>query len=267
MPSRRASRRDGTCLVFVDELQFQTHGSQANTCVTGQLLALLSMGPRLIYVCNYSLAHKLKARRQEDRQRLLAHPLVLEPDPPDSLCFQRLLREYFSVLPNDFPLNPSSVAEEIHRYTFGIKRAIVNLLCIAWRGAKARRGAKAKVSLDDLKSAYFSAQYSSYRGDTEVLWRHSMGEKVVRVDLVNPFLEHAQDTKKMVTADAAISEWKRQVAAAHVLDSMTPDESAAERELSKPTVKVAGTVNVVVRLKRDASSKASLLDALERLDH
>ena len=263
--ARRASRRDGTCLVFVDELQFQTHGSQANTRVTGQLLALLSLGPRLIYVCNYSLTHKLKDRRQEDQQRLLAHPLVLEPDPPESPCFRRLLREYFSVLPNDFPLDSANVAEEIHRYTFGIKRAIVNLLCVAWAVAKTKRGVMAKVGHDDLNAAYLSSTHSSYRDDTQALWRHSMGGKAMRNDLVNPFLEHAQERQKVVTVEVEIAEWKRQVAAAHILDSMTPDERAAERELSLQTLERSGTTNKVVRLKRDVSSKASMLDALDRL--
>lgn len=264
--SRRASRRDGTCLVFVDELQFQTHGSQANTRVTGQLLALLSMGPRLIYVCNYSLAHKLKARRQEDQQRLLANPLVLEPDPPESPCFQRLLREYFSVLQNDFPSNPSYVAEDIHRYTFGIKRAIVNLLCIAWRIAKTKRGAEACVGLDDFRSAYLSPQYSFYRDDTEALWRHSMGGRGVREDLVNPFHEHGSRRNNVVTANAAIETWKREVASSHVFDTMTPAERAAEIELSSLTLGQTSTAKKVVRLKRDLSSKVALLDALDRFD-
>ena len=252
--SRRASRRDGTCLVFVDELQFQTHGSQANTRVTAQLLALLSMGPRLIYVCNYSLAHKLKARRQEDQQRLLANPFVLEPDPPESPCFQRLLQEYFSVLQNDFPSNPSYVAEDIHRYTFGIKRAVLNLVCIAWRIAKTKRGAEARVGLDDLSAAYLSAQYSSYRDDTEALWRHSMGEKGVREDLVNPLREHSTGRNIVASADAAIKNWQREVASSHVFDTMTLAERAAETELSSLTIGKASIAKKVVPLRRDLSS-------------
>lgn len=263
--SRRASRRDGTCLAFVDELQFQSHGSQANTRVTGLLLSLLSVGPRLTYVCNYSLGHRLKARRQEDRQRLLAEPVVLEPDSPASAGFQRLLGEYFSVLPNDFELNPLNVAEDIHRYTFGIKRAIVNLLCIAWRKAKSR-GTSAKVGLDDVRTAYLSNSFSSYRDDSEALWRQSMGDKSVREDLVNPFAELGQDKSNVVKADAAIFEWQRQVSAAHVFDSMTPAERAAERELSPGTLSEFGASKKVVRLKSDRATKASLLDALERMD-
>ena len=87
----------------------------------------------------------------------------------------------------------------------------------------------------------------------------------MRNDLVNPFLEHAQERQKVVTVEVEIAEWKRQVAAAHILDSMTPDERAAERELSLQTLERSGTTNKVVRLKRDVSSKASMLDALDRL--
>ncbi len=263
--ARRASRRDGTCLAFVDELQFQSLGSQANTRVTAMLLSLLSLGPRLIYVSNYSLVHKLKLRRQEDRQRLLAHPIVLNPEQPESACFKRLLKEYFSVLRDDFLMEPSDAAELIHRYTFGIKRSVVSLLCLSWRIAKTKRGRLAKVGLDDVKDAYHSQSFYAYREDSEALWRCSMGDKKVRDDLDNPFGSDEQSNPKVVVASSAVQEWKRQVAASHVHDMMTPTEKFAERELLAPSSSEATKNQKVVKLKREASSKKSMLDALEHL--
>lgn len=263
--ARRASRRDGTCLALVDELQFQSLGSQANTRVTAMLLNLLSLGPRLIYVCNYSLGHRLKSRRQEDRQRLLAHPINLDPERPDSACFQRLLKEYFSVLPDDFALEVTDAAELIHRYTFGIKRSVVNLLCLSWRIAKSKRGRLTKVGLDDLKLAYHSQSFYAYREDTEALWRSTMGDKDVREDLINPFGRDEDARAKVVTATSAVQEWRRQVAEGHIYDMMTPVEKAAEKELVAHCVSETKPTQKVVRLKRDALSKNSMLNALDQI--
>lgn len=263
--ARKVSRRDGTCLAFVDELQFKTQSSQANTLVTSLILQLLSLGPRLVYVCNFSLGHRLKARRQEDRQRLLAHPIVLEPETPESACFHAVLSEYFSFLPEDFDLQAAEVAEVVHRYTFGIKRAVVSLLCLAWQAAKKKRGRLGKVGVDDLRSAYFSYMYTAYREDVEALWRHTFGDRQIREDLVNPFPSKDPETSRVVQATPAIEEWKKQVAAAHVHDLMTPEERAAEQELGPSISESVKPRNKVVRLRREASSKENMLDALSRM--
>lgn len=265
--AKRASRRDGTCLAFVDELQFQSLGSQANTRVTAMLLSLLSLGPRLIYVSNYSLVHKLKSRRQEDRQRLLAHPIVLGPEPADSTCFQALLKEYFSVSPDDFSLLKNDATELIHRYTFGIKRSVVKLLCLSWRNAKANRGQLAKVGLDDLEQAYHSQSFYSFREDCEDLWRRTMGETRVREDLINPFGADKKSPSNVVTATSAVQEWKRQVALAHVHDTMTPNEKSAERELVAHGEPASTESQKVVRIKRNATTKQSMLEALDQLKY
>lgn len=264
--ARRISRRDGTCLTLVDELQFRTHSSPANALVTGLLLNLISLGPRLVYTCNFSLGHRLKSRRQEDRQRLLAHPIVLEPDPFDSPCFQKLLQEYFLVAPDDFDLRAEQVAEEVHRYTFGIKRSVVNLLSLAWLSSKTKRGRTAKVVPDDLRAAYLSPRYLNFREDTELLWRHTMGERQIREDLVNPFESEVPEEKaKVVTANRAVQEYQRQVAQAHLDDLMTPAERAALKDLQSPADPMRSAKNKVVDLKRTKQTKESMLDALDRL--
>lgn len=262
--ARRASRRDGTCVAVVDELQFQTMGSQANTRVTGMLLNLLSLGPRLVYVCNFSLGHRLTTRRQEDRQRLLAHPIVMHPDAPDSPCFQNLLREYFCTLPDDFSLDPKTDAEVIHRYCFGIKRALASLMSLSWYFAKTKRGPAAKVGLDDVRAAYLSSRYTAFRDDVESLWRHALGDPNVREDLINPFPSDVENSSNVVTATSAVNEWKKQVAEAHVYDLMAPAEKAAELELTGANTSPVFRSKNVVKLPKKASSKASLLSTLEK---
>ena len=264
--ARLISRRDGTCLTVVDELQFRTHSSQANAVVTGLLLDLMSLGPRLVYACNYSLGHRLKSRRQEDRQRLLAHPILLEPDAADSSCFQKLLKEYFLVAPDDFDLNAEQVAEEVHRYSFGIKRAVVNLLSLAWLHAKTARGRAAKVKPDDLRAAYFSTRYLNYREDTELLWRHSMGESRIRKDLINPFVSESPKEKENVfAANQAMQEYQRQVAQSHLDDLMTPAEKAALKDLQSFTDPHHSDRGKLVRLKLGLQTKESMLDVLDRI--
>lgn len=264
--ARITSRREGTCLTVVDELQFRTHSSQANALVTGLLLNLLSLGPRLIYACNFSLGHRLKSRRQEDRQRLMAHPILLEPDASDSHCFQKLLNEYLLVAPDDFDLKAEEVAKEVHRYSFGIKRAVVNLLSLAWLYAKRKRGRTAKVLPDDLRAAYLSPRYLNYREDTELLWRHSMGESRIREDLINPFAsECPNENGNVIVANRAMQEYQRQVAQSHLDDLMTPAQRAAVKDLEALPQARRSHRSKVVSLKQLRQTKESMLDVLDRL--
>ncbi len=50
--------------------------------VTDILLTLARIGLPMIYLANYSLLHKLMGRNQEDTQRLLIQPRVMQPDDP-----------------------------------------------------------------------------------------------------------------------------------------------------------------------------------------
>lgn len=263
--ARRVSRRDGTCISLIDELQFRTHSSNANTQVTGLLLNLLSLGPRLCYVANFSLAHRLKERRHEDRQRLLSHPIVLEPESMDSACFVRLLEEYLNVVPDDFSLAPRQMIEEVHRYTFGIKRSVVNLLSLSWLAAKTKRGWKAKVTSDDLRSAFLSQRFMAFREDAELLSRFAVGDRRIREDLINPFASAAPSSSSdVIPARNAIDEYRRQVLQSHLDDQMTPAEKAALEALKQP---IANTLkrSHVVRLRAAAPTKSEMLDALDRL--
>lgn len=264
--TRNLTRREGTCLTMVDELQFGTFGSQSNALVTGLLLSLHSLGPRLVYACNFSLLHRLQKRRQEDRQRLLSHPITLNPDGPESKCFQNVLREYFSVLPEDFDLDPVQSAEAIHRYTFGIKRAAVSLLCLAWSVAKSNRGLKAKVVLDDMKVAYLSEQYRSYQEDTEALLRHSMGDQKVRDDLKNPIRIETPNPSNIAVAQKAVDELRRQTATAHVYDLMTPAEKAAEQSLRSGGGNPKTNKGKVIPLNGPSKTKTSMLEALDQFE-
>ena len=151
--ARRVSRRDGVCIIFLDEFQFITRSQDANTLAMTLLLQLLSVGPRVVYVANFSLARRLMNRRQEDRHRVLANHLELQPDAVDGSDFLNYITELTRIVPEDFRFETSSIAGLLHRYSYGIKRAVMELLVAAWAHAKAHRGTRADVTESDVKAA------------------------------------------------------------------------------------------------------------------
>lgn len=261
--ARRVSRRDGVCIIFLDEFQFITRSQNANTLAMTLLLQLLSVGPRVVYVANFSLARRLMNRHQEDRHRVLANHLELQPDAVDGSDFLNYITELTRIVPEDFRFETSSIAGLLHRYSYGIKRAVMELLVGAWAHAKAHRGARADVTESDVKAAYASSGYLPFRGDVEALRHHSDGTKDIDPDLLNP-LRVESPAENVVIAQAAISDFNRRVNERHVEGMLTPDESEALSKLlpSRSEMSVEGRVQ---RMPTRAASKESLLDAFARL--
>lgn len=261
--ARLVSRRDGVCIIFLDEFQFITRSQNANTLAMTLLLQLLSVGPRVVYVANFSLARRLMNRHQEDRHRVLANHLELQPDAVDGSDFLNYITELTRIVPEDFRFETSSIAGLLHRYSYGIKRAVMELLVGAWAHAKAHRGARADVTESDVKAAYASSGYLPFRGDVEALRHHSDGTKDIDPDLLNP-LRVESPAENVVIAQAAISDFNRRVNERHVEGMLTPDESEALSKLlpSRSEMSVEGRVQ---RMPTRAASKESLLDAFARL--
>lgn len=261
--ARRVSRRDGACLLFLDEFQFITRSEQANTLAMSLLLQFLSIGPRVVYVANFSLARRLLGRRQEDRHRVLVNHLELLPEAAESLDFQDYVNELVKVAPADWSSEVNNSTELLHRYTFGIKRAVVELLVNAWMYCKMQRGPKAEVNTGDLRSAFASAGYTPFRMDIEALWRHSIGQRDINPDLLNP-LRTEVPAANVVVAQAAINSFNQRVNERHLEDMLTPDERAAYARLaSKPGQDKA--VGKIRRLPNKLGSKVDLLNAFNRM--
>lgn len=261
--ARRVSRRDGVCLLVLDEFQFITRSLQANALAMGLLLQLLSIGPRFLYVANYSLARRLMSRRQEDRHRVLVNPIELRPDAIDSADFLNYVTELSRVAPEDFRFDARATVDLLHRYSFGIKRAVVELLVGAWAHCKTNRGPRADVTESDLKAAYASPGYMPFRHDAEALWRHSVGENDIDPDLLSPLVVQAP-VQNVVVAQAAINDFNRRVNERHVEGMLTPHEREALSKLA-PKRKEMPDAGKVRRLPTGAISKASLLDAFSRV--
>lgn len=261
--ARRVTFRDGVCIMTADEFQFVSKSANANSLATSLLLQLLGVGPRLIFAANYSLAHRLKARRQEDRQRLLVHRIHLKHEAlcsPDGI---RLLNEYFKILPDDFKFDPSAVAQQIQDYSFGIKRLVVDILGLAWMHAKASRGWKSEVTTDDFRWAYLSPQFRVNREDVEILQRQEIERKQIREDLWDPFFSEQKDN--VIEATPAISAFEQRVEEKRLDSFLTPNERSGFDAIKK-LMESKPKAPKVVPLSRSKRSKQDLADALNLLD-
>jgi len=258
---RRLTRRSGTCLLLVDELQFITNSADANTRVTALLLRLQSIGTRVVYVANYSLGHRLRERRQEDRQRLISSPLHLDPLDLGCKHFTSLLNEYSKVAPDDLRLTEGDLPELIHQYTFGVKRAIIELTAKAWLRAKGARGSRAVVNADDVRKAHQSEEYASYREDVEALWKARMGSDKVRTDLKSPFRSESQICS-VSQATEAIEGFERRLRERHLDGFMTAQEREASAVLARgQSERGDQRREKVVALRAASSTPRSLLEA------
>ena len=85
---RQQLYRLGTCLLLVDELQFETLSSTAHTTLAKLIYFLEGFGIPVVYALNYSAARLLSDYRPEqDLQRFFKAPTILIPELPDEDSF------------------------------------------------------------------------------------------------------------------------------------------------------------------------------------
>lgn len=183
---KKGMYRNGVSLLMADELQYMTLSAGANTNVTKLLLRMSFLGVPFLYVMNFSLAHKLLKRRQEDRQRLLAHPIVLVPERHDSPDWNALVQEIWKISPDLFDVSAEAVAPLLNQLTAGLGRPLRQLVLIALADAHKK---KSKVTTASLEKAYASTEYSVNREDVEAIATQVITSKKVRgrSDLWCPF--------------------------------------------------------------------------------
>lgn len=269
--ARRTSWRDGVCLLWVDEFQFVSQGSQANSKATALLLQLLGIGPRLVFVANFSLAHKLKRRNQEDTQRLVAQPWILDPEICSSAEWKALIAEYKQAAPDVFTFGVDEAESLIHQFTFGIKRLVVQLLVCAYKVA--RKQDKHTVGLDEIRQAYKSSLYTSNREDVEILWRQCIEKKMIEEDLWCPFDQTHDDVTategelgtNVTFAQSAIDSFETKIEDQLLDSSLLPSEKAAVQKL-EPFSKDQQIPGKVIHIRRPKVTKQSLQEACDLFD-
>ena len=250
--SRRA-RRLAVCALILDEMQFETLSADANTRVVKKLLLFRSLGPRVVYGVNYSMVHRLMRRCQEERDRLVSSPIIVLPDAASSEDWRKTIHAVLATAPYVFDFDAATAAADLHRYTFGIKRKLVGLLTLGYRGA--RRSGRNSVTMADLQTAYRSTDFTAHRQDVEILLAQEIEGNKKREDLYCPF---PLPRPAVRPADEPIAELRREIAQRTLMASMTPDERAAVEAATRGSDKPGKRSNVI-RMPR--ATKDGLLAA------
>jgi len=239
--ARRRAHRDGVCVAFADEFQFLTHSQDATALITKLLYQLWTLGPRLVFVSNYSLIHTLKRRPDQDKDRLLSNPIVLHPCAYDSADWTELLNELFLVGPDVFRLNAAQDSEALHQFTFGVNRRLVDLLVLAYR--MQRKAQKATITFADIERAQRCAEYSMHRETVNLLTEQSITKKMARPDLWCPFQSMPQNN--VIHSDEMLDRFESKVQNDQLRSSLTPKERSAVEAIEGPKHKSKARVNVV----------------------
>jgi len=269
--ARRRSWQDGVCLLWVDEFQFVSQGSEANSKATALLLQLLGIGPRLVFVANFSLGHKLKKRNQEDKQRLVSQPLILDPEICSSADWKALIAEYKNIVPDVFTFKVDEVESLIHQFTFGIKRLVVQLLVCAYMVARKRE--KHTVGVDEIRQAYKSSLYYSNHEDVEILWQQCIEKKMKKEDLWCPFDQTHDDLMgtdgkigaNVSFAQKAIDNFETKIEDQLLNSSMLPSERAAAQKIESSEKEQQRPARVI-HMRRPKVTKQSLQEACDLFD-
>ncbi|RYP57423.1 hypothetical protein DL771_011479 [Monosporascus sp. 5C6A] len=174
--------RDFSVLMFADECQFITHGSTSSAKATSTLLTLLGLNVPLVYVANYSLCHTLKTRPQQDQHRLLSRPIVLQPESAGTEDWLDYLEECKRVAGGWFQVPVPKCEREIFQMTFGLKRIVIDLICLAYRHM--RQEGRSSVTIEHLRKAYLTAD-NLHRSEIEALLAHMVNGIQPRKDLLS----------------------------------------------------------------------------------
>lgn len=261
--ARRMSWRGGVCLATIDEFQRITSSSNANAKATAVLMQLLGIGPLLVFCANFSLVAKLKRRDQQERQRLLSSPIVVHPPAVDDASWLAYLTAIKSVAPEVFVFDPIHDGEQIHHYTFGLKRLVVDLITISFVLAKSK-SSRGVVGGQELLAGYQSMKYSMNREEVEILHKQAITGALIREDLWCPFAS-TEESSKVKTLAAAVESFEARTEDALLASAMMPDEAAANSVFARENavVKLPGKL---IRLRGAKASKDDLLAGAAVLD-
>lgn len=254
---QRHAFQTGVALLTADEFQSLTQSADANTLVAQRLLQLSYLQVPFIYIANYSLGHRLLRRPQEDRQRLLANPIVLDADAPNSADARELVHQYKIACHEYLDIDPDRDTEMLHRYSAGLKRLSRCLLTIAYR--LVREDGRHTVTTSDIEKAYHSTAYTANRRDVDLMNQQWITGRAARPDLWCPFDLPPSSTKQF--ADHAKALRAQATAEAMLKSSMTAEERKAYAMLNASKNKnSASTQNAeVIDLARRKGITASEL--------
>jgi hypothetical protein len=231
--SRHYAHLIGVSLFLVDEFQHLTSTSTANSALTGMMLNLSEVGIPVVYGANYSLGHRLRRRAQEDTDRLLSEPVVLQPNTADSREWRSTLVALQGIDPDSFTFDVDDCAMRMHSWTGGIKRYLGLLLLSAYRIARENN---TTVDAELLSKAFECREYARPREIVYEIARIALTGKSSRQDLVCPFKEAKEH--RAAARQSAREEIGDLVQAEVLRSSLSPSEKRLleeeQRALAKP---------------------------------
>ena len=258
--ARRQTWRDMTCFLWPDEFQQVSFSGEANAKATTILYGLLAIGPRLIFTANFSLVHALMKRKQQDIQRLITVPVIVEPLRQGSGDIPALLAAYKAVAPNALAFDIGAAESIIYECTYGIIRNIVNLIARAYRHAgECGRNA---VNIEDLHTAYAAYDMRAQRDEVKKLFEQDLSGAASRADLWSPFPVPPRPASSVIDLSKARESFEAKVEAGLLLDTLLPKQAEAVRQLVPQFSAPPKTDGEVVRMRRTKATRQSLIDGI-----
>lgn len=257
---RRIAFRDGISFMSIDELQFYEQGAMATKICTSLLYAA-TIGLPVIYAANFDLCTKMLLRPQQERQRLLVEPRVMWPDDPDGDDWFNFVSECIRVSGGILSNSACDLSSTLFRYTAGIKRAVVQLIKLAYRNARTR-GAH-KISALDLDAAYSSAQYFTNKKDVQCIQSQIISNKPERMDLWCPFESQIMNSPNIRALTTVIRD--TQASTGYLTSTMTPAERESFESLqAKNFVDDSSIVKSVSKRNNDVESLKSAFNKISQ---
>lgn len=176
---------NGVSLLVVDELQFLTNSS-ASALMSGVLKEICRLGVQVVVVANYSAAHLLYGRPEQDRHRLLSNPEVLLPDPPETSDWKHFVSTLLRKIEVAVEINACDKSHALFWMTFGNKRNLRRLISYAYSAARVDNQEIARWK--HFERAFKAPAYTDARQDVAILWMaFSTATRPQRKDLDCPF--------------------------------------------------------------------------------
>jgi energy-coupling factor transporter ATP-binding protein EcfA2 len=207
----------GCCGVHLDEFQFASMSSGANTQAAKLLTLAAELGMPVLYAANYDLGHKLKKRPAQDRARFLFKPIIMLPDLPEDPAFIGLLEDIKVALDGALQIDAIVDGPEIHSMSFGLRRLVIRLVVCGYEIARIqhRKGTlPLQVTMDHIRAAYDHTDYGSDREDVENFQAALLGLRDVKSDYICPVVlpapllvaqtNHADQLRQRLLNDAML---------------------------------------------------------------
>lgn len=239
--------------------------------MTSLLLDLMSIGPLVAYIVNFSLAHALKSRMDEDAQRLLAKHRELKPDTAGCRYWINFIAELIKINPDVFAFSAEKVQELVYRHSFGRRRVAAMLFAtsLIYGRNNGRGKANAKIRVDEkvLERAYHSAEFFIHRETNELFFNQTSNDFKKRTDLWSPFTNSPGFTSIVQVDGTPFKKTEAEskptveslAADAAVVSAALPDERAAVKGAARQAPAIPGRV-ARPRVRRKGLDSASLLE-------